>query len=129
MKEAKVVKELRSKILGMEMELNILFRDLERLKIELVYNKKLQIDLNENINFLKNSAAAVSLSEFKKIKQQRNLVNQRIVFYNTKIEPLERIVNQKEENVKKEMDIFTEIYRMQFKNNVLEFPHDRRKEA
>lgn len=129
MKEIKEVKELRGKILGMEMELNILARDLDRLKEELAYNIKTQEDLCENINFLRNSNVIVSLSEYKKIKQHKKLVDQRIVHYKSKIGPLEQVVNRKESNIKEEMDVFERIYRTQFKSNILEFPYVRRKKA
>ena len=113
----------------MEMELNILFRDLERLKEELLINKSLQDSLRENIDFLKTDGVIVSLSEFKKIKQQKKLVDMRVGYYITKIQPLEQIVDRKEEMVKNEMNVFEQLYRMQFKSNVLEFPDDRRKRA
>lgn len=129
MKEAREVKELRGKILGMEMELNILFRDLERLKQELLCNTVLQEKIYENLAFLKESNAAVSLSEYKKIQQQRNLVDMRVVYYVTKIQPLEQLIDRKEIRIEEEMVVFEKIYRMQFKNNVLEFPYDRRKKA
>jgi hypothetical protein len=129
MKESKEVKALRSKLLGMELELNILSKDLERFNFELNYNKKmLQITL-ENLNFLKTGDSAVSLSEFKKIKQQKNLIEMRIKYYKQQIYPLEQILSTKENNHKKEMERFEYLYRMQFKNNILEFPCDGRKKA
>ena len=129
MKESKEVKELRSKILGMEMELSILSKDLERFKIELNYNLKMKETTEENVEFLKNSKAAVSLSEYRKIKQQKHLVDVRIKYYRSKIQPLEQILDRKEDFHKKEIERFEEVYRLQFKNNILEFPNDRRKEA
>lgn len=129
MKESKEVKELRGKLLGMEMELNLISKELERFKNELSYNKKMLILIQENIDFLKTSNAAVSLSEYKKIKQQKNLIETRIVYYRTKAQPLEQILNTKELSHKEEMERFEHIYRMQFKNNILEFPGDRRKKA
>jgi len=128
-KESKEVKELRGKLLGMEMELNLISKELERFKNELSYNKKMLILIQENIDFLKTSNAAVSLSEYKKIKQQKNLIETRIVYYRTKAQPLEQILNTKELSHKEEMERFEHIYRMQFKNNILEFPGDRRKKA
>lgn len=129
MKDSKEVKELRSKILGMEMELSILSKDLERFNIELSYNLKMEEVTNENINFLRTSISAVSLTEYKKIKQQKSLIDMRIKYYITKIQPLEQILGRKEDCHKKEIERFEEVYRLQFKNNVLEFPYDRRKEA
>ena len=78
MKETKEVKQLRSKILGMEMEICMISKDLERFKNELTYNRKMFKTIAENINFLKTSKAAVSLNEFRKIKQQKKLVETRI---------------------------------------------------
>lgn len=129
MKESKEVKELRGKLLGMEMELSIISKDLERFKIELSYNIKMQNSINENIYFLKNSKAAVSLSEFKKIKQQKKLVDTRVKYYIQKIQPLQQMLDSKESYHKKEIERFEHMYRMQFKNNILEFPRDKRKEA
>lgn len=129
MKESKEVKTLRSKLLGMELELNLLSKDLERFNFELSYNQKMLEITLENLNFLKNTEAAISLSEFKKTKQQQKLIEMRIKYYREKIFPLEQMLNIKEDNHKKEMERFEYLYRMQFKNNVLEFPSDRRKKA
>ena len=126
-KESKEVKELRGKLMGMEMELNILSRDLEAFKIQFVYNLRAKKQIDENINFLKSSKAAVSLSEYRKIKQQKALVEMRIKYYKQKIEPLERILNRKEDFLKEEVERFHKIYRMQFTNNILEFPDVRKK--
>lgn len=127
MKESKEIKALRSKLLGMELELNLLSKDLERFEAELVYNKKMLTATLENIDFLKNSPTAVSLVEFKKIKQQKNLIEMRILYYKQKIFPLKKSLEIKEKNHKEELELFEHMYRMQFKNNVLEFPHDRRR--
>lgn len=129
MKESKEVKELRGKILGMEMELNLLSKDLERFKMELLYNQKMKKMIEENLDFLRTTTAAVSLLEFKKIKQQEALVNARVVYYKGKITPLEQALNTKEGFHKQEMERFERAYRMQFENNILEFRYDRRKEA
>jgi len=128
-RETKEVKELRSKILGMELEMNLLSKDLERFKNELLYNNKMRNLIEENLHFLKTSDAAVSLSEYKKIKQQQTLVNQRMKYYKAKIQPLEQILGMKEVNRDEEMRRFEEMYRLQFTNNILEFPYERRKEA
>lgn len=129
MQEVKEVKELRGKILGMEMELNILARDLDRLKSELVYNSKMQKEIEENIHFLRTSDVIVSLAEYRKIKQQKTLIDQRVIYYKSKIRPLEQIVDRKENFIKEEMDVFEKIYRTQFISNVLEFPYVGRKKA
>ena len=129
MKESKEVKELRGKILGMEMELNLISKDLNRFKIELLYNEKMKTMIEENLDFLKTTKAAVSLPEYKKIKQQESLVNNRVLYYKTKITPLEQALGRKEDFHKQEMERFEKIYRMQFENNVLEFRNDRRKEV
>jgi hypothetical protein len=129
MKESKEVKTLRSKLLGMELELNLLSKDLERFNFELTYNQKMLEVTLENLEFLKNTEAAISLSEFKKTKQQKKLIEMRIKYYREKIYPLEQMMNIKEDNHKKEMERFEYLYRMQFKNNILEFPGDRRKKA
>jgi hypothetical protein len=129
MKESKEVKTLRSKLLGMELELNLLSKDLERFNFELTYNQKMLEVTLENLEFLKNTEAAISLSEFKKTKQQKKLIEMRIKYYREKIYPLEQMLNIKEDNHKKEMERFEYLYRMQFKNNILEFPSDRRKKA
>ena len=129
MKETKEVKQLRSKILGMEMEICMISKDLERFKNELTYNKKMFKTIAENINFLKTSKAAVSLNEFRKIKQQKKLVETRIKYYKTKIQPLEQMLLRKEAFHKEEMERFEKAYRLQFENNILEFPNDRRKKA
>jgi len=128
-RETKEVKELRSKILGMELEMNLLSKDLERFKNDLLYNQKMRDLIEENLNFLRTSSAAVSLSEYKKIKQQQKLVNQRIKYYKAKVLPLEQVLGIKEVNREQEMKRFEEMYRLQFTNNILEFPYERRKEA
>lgn len=129
MKESKEVKTLRSKLLGMELELNLLSKDLERFNFELIYNEKMLKITLENLDFLKTSNAAISLTEYKKIKQQKKLIEMRIKYYKQKIQPLEQMLNRKEDSHKKEMERFEYLYRMQFKNNILEFPCDRRKKA
>lgn len=129
MKESKEVKTLRSKLLGMELELNLLSKDLERFKFELSYNEKMFEITLENLNFLKSSDIIISMPEYKKIKQQKKLIEMRMKYYREQIYPLERILDRKEDNHKKEMERFEYLYRMQFKNNVLEFPCDRRKKA
>ena len=126
-KESREVRELRGRILGMEMELNILSRDLDAYKAQLLYNLRAKKQVDENIHFLKTSKAAVSLSEYRKIKQQKNLVDMRIKYYKQKIQPLEQILNRKEDYHKKEIERFHEVYRMQFTNNILEFPNVRKK--
>jgi hypothetical protein len=129
MKESKEVKTLRSKLLGMELELNLLSKDLERFKFELAYNEKMFEITLENLDFLKSSDIIISMPEYKKITQQKKLIEMRIKYYKDQIYPLEQILNRKEDNHKKEMERFEYLYRMQFKNNVLEFPCDRRKKA
>ena len=129
MKESNEVKTLRSKLLGMELELNLLSKDLERFNFELTYNQKMLEVTLENLDFLKSSNATISLNEYKKIKQQKKLIEMRIKYYKQKIYPLEQILNRKEDNHKKEMERFEYLYRMQFKNNILEFPCDGRKKA
>jgi len=42
MKETEEVRELRGKILGMEMELNIISKDLEKFEIQLFNNLKIK---------------------------------------------------------------------------------------
>ena len=49
MRESKEVKQLRSKILGMEMEISLISRDLERFESELVYNEKALMAIETNI--------------------------------------------------------------------------------
>lgn len=129
MKETREVKQLRSKILGMEMELCMISKDLERFKNELTYNQIMLARIEENINFLQTSNAAVSLNEFKKIKQQKKLVETRIKYYKQKVQPLEQMLMRKETFHKEEMERFEKAYRLQFQNNILEFPYDRRKKA
>jgi hypothetical protein len=113
----------------MELELNLLSKDLERFNFELTYNQKMLEATLENLDFLKSSNATISLNEYKKIKQQKKLIEMRIKYYKQKIYPLEQILNRKEDNHKKEMERFEYLYRMQFKNNILEFPCDGRKKA
>ena len=119
--ESREVRELRGKIVGMEMELNLLSKDLERFKAELFYNIKMLDSTNENISFLKNSDAAVSLSEYRKIKQQKVLLDMRVRHYSQKISPLEQVLDIKEKYLDEDMKKFEEVYRIQFTNNVLEF--------
>jgi len=128
-KELNIVKELRGKILGMEMELNILSRDLERLNAEYSYNIKLQKKINENIAFLKRDHVVVSLKEYKVIKQQKRLIDMRVKLYSKKVNPLKKIVKSKESKIKTEMDVFERVYRLQFKTNILEFPCQTLKET
>jgi hypothetical protein len=125
-KEWKEVKELRGKILALEMELSLIAKDLERFKMELNFNKNVLVNILENINFLKTSKSAVSLNEFKKIKQQKSLVEKRILHYQNKIIPLEKVLRDKENNHKHNMDLFEHLYKQQFKNNILEFPGVRK---
>jgi hypothetical protein len=127
MKETEEVRELRGKILGMEMELNIISKDLEKFEIQLFNNLKIKKEIDENIAFLKKDRVTVSLLEYKKIKHQKELVEMRIKYYNKKIQPLKNILSYKEDFHKKEIERFYEIYRMQFKNNILEFSSDRKK--
>lgn len=126
MKEPKEVKNLRNKILGMEMELCNISVDLERYKRDYTHNIKILKSLDENIEFLKSSRSAVSILEFKKIKLQKELVIKRIVHYQNKIKPLQKALDQKEFNHKEEMKRFEEIYKLQFENNILEFPNGRK---
>jgi predicted nucleic acid-binding Zn-ribbon protein len=128
-RETKEVKELRSKILGIEMELCMISKDLERFKNELTHNKNVLKKIRKNILFLKNSDAVVSLNEFRKIKQQKKLIKTRIRYYKNKIRPLEKTINIKEAKYKEEMEKFEIAYRSQFENNILEFPNDKRKKA
>lgn len=113
----------------MEMELCMISKDLERFKTELTYNQIMLARLDENINFLKTSNVAVSLSEYKKIKQQKKLIETRVKYYRTKVQPLEQMLVRKETFHKEEMERFEKAYRLQFQNNILEFPDVRRKEA
>ena len=129
MMESKEIKDLRGRILGMEMELNMLSKDLERFKYEYDYNSKMLEKIEENLDFLRNSSAAVSLSEFKNIRQQKHLIEMRVRYYRDKAQPLEQMVDRKESYHKEEMEKFEKIYRMQFENNILEFPGDRRKKT
>jgi len=128
-KESREVKELRTKILGMEMELGLLSTSLERYKRELTYNKKIYSDTIKNLNFLKKSKAAVSIKEYKKILQQNKLAGDRIIVFTQKIQPLRQLLERKEDDHKEEMKRFERAYRQQFKTNILEFPYDRRKKA
>ena len=129
MKESKEVKTLRDKLIGMELELGLLSKDLERFNFELTYNQKMLKITVENLEFLKSSDIAISITEYKKIKQQKKLIETRIEYYKKKIYPLEQAIDKKEINHKEEMKRFEYLYRMQFKNNVLELPRDRRKKA
>lgn len=127
MKESKEIKALRSKLLGMEMELSLLSKDLERFEAELIYNNKMLEVTLDNIDFLKNSSITVSLMEFKKIKQQKNLIEMRILYYKQKIFPLRKTLEIKEKSHRQELELFEDMYRMQFKSNILEFSNDRRR--
>ena len=51
----------------------------------------------------------------------------RVKYYRDKVQPLEQILDRKEGYHKQEMEKFEKIYRLQFENNILEFPGDRRK--
>jgi len=84
MKETEEVRELRGKILGMEMELNIISKDLEKFEIQLFNNLKIKKEIDENIAFLKKDRVTVSLLEYKKIKHQKELVEMRIKYYTKK---------------------------------------------
>jgi predicted nucleic acid-binding Zn-ribbon protein len=127
-KEWKEVKELRGKLLGMEMELSLISKDLERFKMELSFNQNVLVNITENIMFLKKSKAAVSLNEYKKIKQQKSLIEKRIFHYRNKITPLQKDLASKEKVYNENMELFKKMYKQQFKNNVLEFPNVRRQE-
>ena len=111
------------------MDISLISKDLERFKNELLYNIRMKRVIEDNLEFLRNTEAAVSLTEFKKIKQQYKLVETRITLYQGKIRPLEQALNVKESNYQEEMKRFEEIYKLQFKNNILEFPYERRKKA
>ena len=129
MKESKEIKELRSKIIGMEMELSLISKDLERFKKELTYYQKMLEKINENIKFLKNSKATVSLSEYRKIKYQQKITEMRVKYFTKKVLPIEQSLNKKEMYHKEEMERFHKMYKLQFVNNILEFPNDRRKKT
>lgn len=111
------------------MELNLISRDLDRFNAELQYNEIMLTHTLENLQFLTDEACTISLPEFKKIRQQKKLIEMRIDYYKQKIQPLEQMLAKKEDFHKKEMERFEYLYRMQFKSNVLEFPSDRRKKA
>lgn len=129
MKETKEVKELRSKILILEMELSMVSKDIERFRAELVYNKIMLEKLIDNINFLQKNNVTVSINEFKKIKQQKKLAENRVKYYIQKLQPLEQIFSKKQEYCNKQMEKFEHIYRLQFENNILEFPYERQKKV
>ena len=100
MKESKEVKTLRDKLIGMELELGLLSKDLERFNFELTYNQKMLKITVENLEFLKSSDIAISITEYKKIKQQKKLIETRIEYYKKKIYPLEQAIDKKEINHK-----------------------------
>jgi hypothetical protein len=85
-----------------------------------------KLNILDNISFLKKSKSAVSLSEFKKIKQQKSLIEKRVLHYQNKIVPLEKTLKNKEDYHKKSMELFEALYKQQFKNNILEFPGVRK---
>jgi lantibiotic modifying enzyme len=113
----------------MEMDMNLISKDLDRFKTELLYNIRMKRVIEDNMGFLKNTKAAISLMEYRKIKQQYKLVETRIKLYEGKIRPLEQALNMKVNNYQEEMKRFEEMYKLQFKNNILEFPNERRKKA
>lgn len=124
------IKELKSKIIGMEMEMSLIEKDLKAFQRELNNHQSLLIQIEENISFLKKSKAIVSLLEFKKINQQKKLVEKRIIYYKNKILPLQSAMETKIKCHHIEMEKFKILYKSQFKNNVLEFDCGRRaKEA
>lgn len=104
-------------------------KDIERFKAELVYNKIMLEKLMDNINFLQKNNVTVSINEFKKIKQQKKLAENRVKYYIQKLQPLEQIFSKKQEYCNKQMEKFEHIYRLQFENNILEFPYERQKKV
>lgn len=130
MKECKELKSLRGKILGIEMELNLLSKDLERFDMELKYNLKLLKNVETNLTFLKNKAPIVSLISFKQSCQQKKYIENKIVYYKNKINELKNILNIKEFSHKKDMEEFERLYKLRFENNILEIKnYERRKKA
>jgi hypothetical protein len=125
--ESKEVKNLRGKLLGMEMELQLLSKDLDRFETELAYNKKVLGILNENLLYLKNNAVSISIQEFKKTIKQKDFIEMKIKYYIQKIQPLQQTIEKRQKSFEKEYEKFKYEYRMQFKNNILEFPGDRRR--
>ena len=111
----------------MEMELCVISKDLERFKNELLYNQRLLKNTEENIEFLKETGVIVSLSEYKKIIQQHKLIKTRVEYYGSKVSPLEIKIARKEVYLEEELKKFEEVYRLQFENNILEFPNVSRK--
>ena len=128
MKESKEIKQLRNKILGMEMEMSLLNRDLERFEAELVYNEKVLTAVDTNINFLKTKSIVVSLSEYKKIQQQKKLVLMKMDYYLSKLKPVYKALKILEDEYKQEMELFEKLYSLQFKSNILEFPSEQRRQ-
>lgn len=125
-KESQEVVTLRGKILSMEMDINLLSKDIEKLETEFFYTKKKINLFLENINFLKNSEVVVSLSEYKKIKTE--YLHNFGYLYNVekKINFLKTDLLKKEKNYEQEMLRFQHLYRLQFRSNILEFPSERR---
>ena len=105
----------------MEMELNLLTKDLTRYKVELAYNTKLKGEIVENLNFLYSEAFVVSIEEFKKAKQHLGLVEMRIKHYNLQVNKAHAAIERKNKFYLEEMDRFKIAYKNQFRNNVLEF--------
>lgn len=108
--------------------MSLISRDLERFEAELIYNEKVLGAIETNLSFLKNKNIIVSLAEYKKIKQQYKLVMMKIEYYVSRLGPLKSVLVLKENNHKEEMKRFEEIYSLQFKNNVLEFPSEQRRQ-
>lgn len=76
-----VVKELRGKLMGYEMELNILEADYIEITRELRQLSELESTLIYNINFLKNEAKIAVASEFNKSIKQLKEVRKRMSKY------------------------------------------------
>jgi hypothetical protein len=124
--EPKEIVDLRGKILSMEMEINLLSKDIEKLETEFFYVKK-KIELShENLVFLKEREVVVSISEYKKIKKEHINSFYYLKKVESKIMQLTKELSKKEINYKYELIRFEDLFRLQFRSNILEFPNDRR---
>lgn len=123
------LKDLRAKILGTEMELELLFKDLEKGEAELSYNIKLQERLVENIHFLQKESPIVSIAEYQKAKQQLSIVSARINHYSKKLGPVRNKAKRLEEEYSKDMDTFLDFYKKNRERptNLLVFKNERNK--
>lgn len=91
----KKLNELRGTILGLEMEMNLLEHDLNRIEVDLFYLDKLQRDLTYNINLLKRDDIVAVLPEYRKSVSALKEVRGNIIKFNNLRQKIQKSIDTK----------------------------------